>query len=173
MSEKRYVIYLTGKVFDEYLLLQNYFISKHSSYKKPSLGMHCTLLRFYSDFDENSLIKEFNNFASLSKHIQTHTQQLDIFTQDSVVLRLEKTSPFEKLHNDCLNAFRKYEHSTSETRYIGENYNPHITICHVSNIASLPKISIGYSNKLLTLDKIVLARKENIWTVLSEKNLIF
>ena len=169
----KYVIYLTGKESESYLLFQKYFESKNKLFKKPTLGMHCTILRFHSVVDENILIEEFNKlYLSLSPILVT-IQKADLFAEDSVVLRLDKTFPIEKLHRDSIRIFNPYEIITSEVRYVGINYAPHITTCHVPNISSIPnKISRVVCNKEVILDTLVFIKAESDWKILIEKKLV-
>jgi 2'-5' RNA ligase len=168
----RYVIYLTGKEFDEFNLVQKYYESKNISFKKPSLGMHCTLSYLYSDVDEEVLINEFNKKIKFNS-ITTSINKIDLFDDHAVVFRLKKTSSLDNLQNMCDIIFSKYKLLNAQKEYLGENYNPHLTVCTVpavNSVYNLPKINI--ITKEITLDKLVLVKKEDSWKILAKKYLL-
>lgn len=171
MKGIRYVIYLTGNVFDEYVSAQKYLESKNKLFKKPTLGMHCTILRFYSVVDEDVLIKEFNNLCISLYSISTHITKIALFNDDAVVLQLNNASLLEKLHLNTIKKFNPYEIITSETRYVGSNYSPHITIGHALNNSIPNKLSKSLINKNIILDTIVFVKKESDWKILAEKKI--
>ncbi|MGV8086548.1 MAG: 2'-5' RNA ligase family protein [Candidatus Woesearchaeota archaeon] len=172
MKGIKYVIYLTGNIFDEYISAQKYLESKNKIFTKPALGMHCTILRFYSVVDEDILIKEFNNLCISLYSVSTQITKTVLFDDNNIVLQLDNTSILEKLHRDTIRKFNPFEIITSETRYVGSNYTPHITIGQVSNNYSIPnKLSKLLINKNIILDTIVFVKAESDWTILAEKKL--
>jgi len=167
-----YIIYLSGELFKEYDSIQDYFYL-HYNIKKPALGMHCTLLRFYSDSNENILLTEFNKLTASLNQVKANLDEPAIFANNNIVLKLYKSNELKDLHNKCIDVFFKYKLPDREAKYIEDDYNPHLTLCHVQDKnLSLDKLLIFLNHKEILLDKINFAKKVSSYTILAERPLI-
>jgi len=168
----KYIIYLAGKS-EVYSSLQKHLELIYPLTKKSSLGMHCTLFPFYSESAEDILIKRFYDVSSISS-VLTHVENIRLFDNESIVMKLFKTPVLEDIHSKYLLKFFKHEYDGKDISYIGEYYNPHLTLGHVAGITSIEYLPSYFNVKdeIITLDKIVLARRQDEahkWNKLAEK----
>jgi 2'-5' RNA ligase len=123
------------------------------------VGVHCTLASFSMERDEESALEEalhsipFRPFTVVTRHFDT-------FDDDALVVRVSHAPALLQLHNDIVTAVRAHAtpgFSAQGERYIGAQYNPHITVGKASR--AMPTEMNALLGKLLYVQKYHFARK--------------
>jgi len=110
-------------------------ILKQKHLALPSSGLHSTLCFFHMEPEhENKLITDLSqiNFNPL----KIKTLGYDNFDKNSLVIKLSNSNELLQLHKKILSVVRNYAPlglGTSSKQYLGDDYNPHLTISKSSS----------------------------------------
>lgn len=147
--------------------------------KLPSLGPHCTVMSLYSS-DEQGIMDKLAGIRL--EPFRAVSGSMDMFNPDALVIRLERSPQILRLHNDVIGALSglidwketpplegRYTYNMAESferygrAYYGEDYNPHVTVAHVTE-PLLDKLDTGmFKGKGFDVKGFVLSRKEDAW----------
>ena len=161
----KYLAYFRpNRELSDLILRQNFIVL-------PGSGLHSTLSVFYMEPEQESrLITDFSQINFNPFEIETIG--FDDFDKDSLVLKLSRSDELLQLHRGIVAVVRNYANAEFDAiakQYLGDNYNPHLTISKSSS--GFDKTLKGLIGRKDTIARYSLAKKvDGSWEEIQDFN---
>lgn len=126
--------------------------------------LHCTLFNLSCDEKyEQTMIEALQSLRI--KPFSTRTENIEIFDELSLVLRLERNEELLRLHYKILEKVKKYSEKY-DPKFYEFDYNPHITLAKLKKGYIFAKPNI--QNIEFSVEEICLSKKIEKWDLIKK-----